>query len=122
MFKKRILEIVNKFQEKKVVEICKSANFFGQKSIGWKQIRGNGVLILTEEELYFEMWHPKRILQIPIKFVQKIETPKSFLGKSKFKRLLKVVFKSKNNIIDSAAWLVNKLDRWKISLGNLIIN
>ena len=51
---------MEKFKDEKVLGAFGSENFFGQESLGLGQIRGNGVLVLTEKELYFEMWHPKK--------------------------------------------------------------
>ncbi len=55
LFQKRIVEILDKFKDKNIILSIKNANFFGQKSHKSTQIRGNGVLILTADDLYFEM-------------------------------------------------------------------
>ena len=112
LFQKRINEILDKFYDKEIIISLNSANFFGQQSLKSFQIRGNGVLILTQEELYFEMWHPKKILQIPRFSILKIEITKSFLNKSVFRKLLKVVFTNKEGEEDAAAWWVTSLDKW----------
>lgn len=49
-----------------------------------------------------------------------IETPKSHLGKTKFRHLLKVVFKNEKGEIDSAAWLLKNIHHWKGSLEKFI--
>lgn len=113
MFKKRIKEILAKFQENEIVKVSESANYFGLESKGVKQIRGNGVLILTKEKLYFEMWvRPKTIIEIPNNSIQKIESVKSHLKKSRFQKLLKVIFTTERGNVDSVAWLVRDLDEW----------
>ena len=112
MFQKRIIEILNKFKDKNIILSANDANFFGQQSRKSTQVRGNGVLILTAEDLYFEMWRPKKILQIPISSVLKIEITKSFLHKSIFRKLLKVVFTNHEGEEDAAAWWVSSLDKW----------
>jgi hypothetical protein len=112
LFQKRINEIIDKFSDKNIIISLNSANFFGQQSRKSTQVRGNGVLILTAEELFFEMWRPKKILQIPISSIIKIEITKSFLHKSKFRTLLKVVFTNKEGEEDAAAWWVSSLDKW----------
>ena len=112
LFQKRIDEIMDKFQGKNIIISLNNANFFGQQSHKSLQMRGNGVLILTQEELYFEMWHPKKVLQIPISAILKIEITKSFLHKSVFRKLLKVVFQNENGEEDAAAWWVTSLDKW----------
>ena len=112
LFQKRISEIMDKFKDKNIILSANDANFFGQQSRKSTQVRGNGVLILTAEELYFEMWRPKKILQIPISSVLKIEITKSFLHKSVFRKLLKVVFTNQEGEEDAAAWWVTSLEKW----------
>ena len=112
MFQKRINEILDKFKDKNIIISVNNANFFGQQSRKSTQVRGNGVLILTAEDLYFEMWRPKKILQIPISSVLKIEITKSFLHKSVFRKLLKVVFTNQEGEEDATAWWVTSLNKW----------
>ena len=112
LFQKRINEIMDKFKGKNIIISLKSANFFGQQSRKSLQTRGNGVLILTHKDLYFEMWHPKKVLQIPTSAILKVEITKSFLHKSVFKKLLKVVFRNESGEEDAAAWWVTSLDKW----------
>jgi hypothetical protein len=112
LFQKRINEIIDKFSDKNIIISLNSANFFGQQSRKSTQVRGNGVLILNTEELYFEMWRPKKILQIPISAILKVEITKSFLHKSVFRKLLKIVFQNEKGEEDAAAWWVTSLDKW----------
>jgi len=112
LFQKRINEIMDKFKGKNIIISLKSANFFGQQSRKSHQTRGNGVLVLTLEELYFEMLYPKKVLQIPSSAILKVEITKSFLHKSVFKKLLKVVFQNESGEEDAAAWWVTSLDKW----------
>ena len=112
LFQKRINEINDKFNGKDIIISLNSANFFGQHSHKSRQIRGNGVLVLTQEELYFEMWHPKKVLQIPTSTILKVEITKSFLDKSAFRKLLKVIFQNDNREEDAATWWVTQLDKW----------
>ena len=111
-FQKRINEILDKFKDKSIILSANNANFFGQQSHKSTQVRGNGVLILTVEDLYFEMWVPKKNFRIPINSILKIEITKSFLRKSIFRKLLKVVFTNQESEEDAAAWWVTSLDKW----------
>ncbi len=86
--------------------IVPSANFYGQESKGKMQMRGNGILALTDTELYFEQLVPRREYRIPLSAVQGIETPSSYLGKTNFRPLLKVVFQNDAGQTDSMGWLV----------------
>jgi len=123
LFKKRKEEIMKKFEGKKVIGAFGSANFFGVESKGVRQVRGNGVLVLTDEKLYFEMWvKPKTIIEIPIKSITKIDIVKSHLHKSKFRPLLKVNFTNGIGEHDSIAWMVNNLEEWRNALEKLILH
>ena len=117
---KRINEILEKFSDKSVIISTNNANFFGQQSLKSFQIRGNGVLVLTQEELYFEMWHPKKVLRIPIPSIIKTKSIKSFLHKSIFRKLLKVVFRNEDGDEDAAAWWVTSVNDWIEKIEHLI--
>lgn len=120
MFKKRAEKAIAHFQDRKILLTDPFANYFGLQSRGMKQIRGNGILILTEKELFFELYIPKKELTIPIYQLKAVETTSSFLGKTKFKKLLKIIFHRPTGEKDAAAWLVKNLDEWKITLKQQI--
>ena len=120
MFKKRKLEIFSKFDERKIILGPASANTFGQESLRVRQLRGNGLLLLTETELYFGMFLPRKDFRIPINLITKIEIAKSHLGKTKFRDLLKVYFTNNTGKEDSIAWLVKDLESWIKTLKSVI--
>ena len=93
--------------------IFPSANFYGQESQGVMQLRGNGTLVLTDSELYFGMWLPQREFHIPISAIEKVETPTSFLGKTNFRPLVKVVYRNEAGQTDAMAWLVQNVEGLK---------
>ncbi len=115
------MEIHDKLEEENILIFDDMVNFFGLESLGIWKTRGNGVLMLTEEELLFGMWKPKKELIIPVKSITKITNPKSHMHKSVFKPLLKVIFKNEKGNYDSAAWLVHDLNRWNEILNDLIL-
>ena len=121
MFKKRSNQIIEKFAHLGILKKSIGANFFGQESIGYKQVRGNGVLLLTNEELIFEYWIPKKCLRIPISKIYELEITKWHLKKTKGVDLLKVKFINNEDMNDSAAWWLNDLDTWVRELKILII-
>lgn len=121
IFRNRIKEIHEKFKSKNVLLIDDTSNFFGLESLGAWKVRGNGVLLLTEKELFFGMWKPKKELLITIESIIKVTNPKSHMQRSAFRPLLKVIFKNENGDIDSAAWFVQKLDMWNDVFNNLIL-
>ena len=92
--------------------VDRTASFFGQESRGVTQMRGNGTLILTDTELIFEMWVPNSTFRIPLRDIQRIEQPTSFLGKTRFAPLLKVMYTAGVATTDSMAWQVRDLDDW----------
>ena len=121
LFKKRTKEILSKFPEHKIALQSVGANFFGVESKGVKQVRGNGVLLLTDYELFFEMWWPKRILEIPIRDIIKVDNSKWHLKKTKSRPLVKVYFINKEGKEDSAAWMVRDLEAWTRIIENNIM-
>jgi len=122
LFKERTREIKEKFAGKDILLTSRGANFFGQKSKGLGQIRGNGVLLLTNKELCFGMWTPKKDFKIPIVAIKSIENPKSFLGKSVLRKLLKINFINDGDDLDAAAWYVKDLNNWTSELERLVRN
>jgi hypothetical protein len=121
IFKKRIKEIHERLENEQILIYNDIANFFGLESLGTWKVRGNGVLILSEEELLFGMWKPKKELIIPVKSITEITNPKSHMHKSVFKPLLKVTFKNEMGDNDSAAWFVKDLNKWNEILNDLIL-
>jgi hypothetical protein len=93
-------------------QIDRAASFFGQESRGVTQMRGNGTLILTDSHLIFEMWVPNTEFRIALRSIQSLENPTSFLGKSRFTPLLKVVYTNEQGTTDAMAWQVPDLSGW----------
>jgi len=120
-FNKRINEIHEKYNDKNILLSDDISNFFGLESSGIWKVRGNGVLLLTEVELFFGLWKPKKELSIPIKSILQVTNPKSYMHRSVFRPLLKVIFTHENGEIDSAAWYVRKLEDWNKILNSLIL-
>ncbi len=111
--RKRAEELFKNYHKDRIIYFSKEVNFFGQKSAGRTQVRGNGSLILTPDELHFLRWMPKKDIIIPLKNIENIERVNSFLGKSKKKDLLKVEFSNHQGEIDSAAWLLDNMHAWE---------
>lgn len=91
------------------VEDC---NFLGLLSKGYAQVRGNGALALTDRGIRFRMLLPRRHLFIPLASVRGTSRQRSFLGKTKFRELLRVDFVNDRGEEDACAWLVPSLDWW----------
>ncbi len=113
-------ELLSKINKEDIIIIYDRANFFGQESRGHIQSLGKGVLVLTVKGIFFSMWMPKREIYIPIISVDRTEIVGSYLGRSRFKSLLKVVYKRDARLKDSIAWLVPKPNFWKMKIDELI--
>jgi hypothetical protein len=121
IFSKRIDEIVQKFS-KQGIRIKGNANFFGIESHGVMQIRGNGILLLTDAALVFGMFRPKRDFVIPLASIEKIVLARSHLAKTVFQPLLKVYFINEEGDADSVAWWTDNPGEWKNILEKCIKN
>ena len=120
MFKKRIDEVYGKNIDKEILIADEMSNFFDLESAGVWKVRGNGVLFLTEKNLFFGMWKLKKNLLILVTSIIEVTNPKSHMHRSIARFLLKITFRSENGEADSAAWYVRKLDNWNETLRSLL--
>ena len=95
------------------------ANFFGVASLGRRQVRGNGTLVLRADGLSFTRWVPKKDFVFPRDQLLRVEVVRSHLGKSIFRKLLKLHFLNDEGVEDSVAWYVKELDGWVEALDAL---
>jgi hypothetical protein len=100
-----------------VVISDESANFFGVESRGKAQVRGNGYLAASADEIVFVMWLPRRELTISRDRVTGVERTRSHLGKSVGRELLRVSFTNDAGDADSVAWLVRDVAAWEAALA-----
>jgi hypothetical protein len=105
--------------EEKVYRID-DCNFFGIASRGLGQVRGNGLLALTDAGLRFRMLLPQRALFISAASIKEISFPRRFLGKSKGGDLLRVDFVNEDGEEDAGAWLVGDPRWWGKAIAALI--
>jgi hypothetical protein len=98
-------------------ERCENVRGLGLESRGAKQVRGNGWLALTPDELRFRMWVPDRETRIPRAAVTKVGTKRSWLGKTTGRRLLVVRWRTPEGGEDAMAWEVRDLESWLAALG-----
>ena len=97
--------------------IDERANSFGIESKGVAQIRGNGCLAASDDELMFLMWLPRRELVIPRELVTGVDRVRSHLGKTIGRDLLKVSFTNSEGNPDSIAWYVSDIEAWESALS-----
>jgi hypothetical protein len=86
------------------------ALFFGQRSRGAAQMRGNGTLIFAPAELVFRQWVVGREFRIAYRSIQSLETPRSFLGKTQGVKLLQVNYVDGSGAQDAMAWRVRDVN------------
>ncbi len=91
------------------------ANFFGLRSKAALQVRGNGVLALTQRDLVFLLAVPAQELVIPLAAVRTVTLPDSFLGRGAGRPLLCVDFDGPEGP-DAAAWAVQDAAEWRRTL------
>lgn len=100
-----------------ICHIDPTANFFGLKSRSSSQIRGNGVLVLSTEELWFSRFVPRLDISIPLNQIQDVCLVKSHLGKRVFgSQLLYVEFETDDGI-DAVAWFVTEPEEWQSAIA-----
>lgn len=108
-------DLEQRLAPKEVLQADLFSNFFGQKSRGMAQIRGNGGLVLLRDRLYFLLAAPRRELAIPLESITDVSLPTTFLGKSVLRPLLRVDFDSTAGA-DAAAWALRDPGQWKTAL------
>ncbi len=86
------------------------ASFLGVKSRGFRQIRGNGELVITRDGIRFTRLLPRAELSIPREAIISVGRTRSFLGKTVFRPLAKVVFYNHQGQTDEVAWFVKDLE------------
>jgi hypothetical protein len=111
-------EVRDRLGEDAIVRIDDVVRFFGLESASVFQIRGNGCLAATEDEIRFILWLPRQELRIDRSSVTAIETPRSHRGKATLRRLLRVRYTDATGRPDAAAWEVRDLDAWLDALGS----
>lgn len=106
--RKRAALIAERFPNTKL--IVPMANFFGQESKGVTQLRGNGIMVITSSEVYFQQLVTNREWHIAFGSIQEVETVKSHLGKTIGRPLLKIRYINPEGRVDTVAWWVRNLD------------
>lgn len=99
-----------------VLRVQEDANCFGVDSLGAAQVRGNGCLALTRDELLFHKWLGRRALRIPRGAITAVDAVDSHLGKSVGRTLFRVSWRLDSGEVDSVAWLVKEPEAWLAEL------
>jgi hypothetical protein len=120
--RKKLGELIQRrFAEEDIIGATTKANCFGLKSLGSFQLRGNGALILTKEQVCFLMASPEKEYVVSLKSISSVSMPKSFNGKSVFSPLLHIQFFTGDDqkVQDEIAWVIHDPREWKDSIEKL---
>lgn len=117
---RRAEEARARFRERGIVRLASRVSFFGVSSRGVGQMRGSGVLLATRDAVAFELWVPRRLVEIPARDILRVEQVKSHLGRTVGRPLLKITWRRRDiDGMDSAAWLVEDPTGWARSIEAL---
>ncbi len=119
-FMARVQSTLARYPKESWLAASQRATFFGQRSKGGKQVKGNGLMILTRKELHFHLLLPDREWTLPIASIQKVENPRSFMGKSILRPLLKLTYFDEAGWTDEIAFAVPDVAAWTKSLNALL--
>ncbi|MFN2524725.1 MAG: hypothetical protein ABR505_00445 [Actinomycetota bacterium] len=111
-------EVRSRLGENDIIAFDESANFFGVESRGPAQLRGNGCLGASADEVLFIMWLPRRETHIPRAQITGVERTRSHLGKTIGSELLRIRFTNDEGSPDSIAWFVTELPAWESALAS----
>jgi hypothetical protein len=111
--------IQTNFDKDNIIGATTNANFFGKKSKGGKQIRGNGAFVLTTDEISFIRALPFKEYKIPVKSITEVSLPNAFNGKSVFSKLLCIQYETSSGS-DKIAWAIKNPEFWKETIEKLV--
>ena len=104
------------FSTEQILRSETTVNFFGLQSRGRGQIRGNGVLVLTPDELWFSRFVPRNDISIPLSSISEVSLVEAHLGKRILgQQLLYVAFQNEGQS-DAIAWAVKDLQGWQVDI------
>jgi len=115
-FAQRLAEADEALEGENVLMKSVQASCFGVLSESKNQVRGDGILALTDKRLVFFMFSPKKTTSIPLDRITTVGTPASFLGKTLVSPLLEVRFKDDAGEDDSVGFWMKEVLSWKAAL------
>jgi hypothetical protein len=104
-------EFLKRFAGKKIRFMDKHAIYIARESDGYSHFRGQGYLVLTEDELFFERQLVKKRIKIPTGSIISVGKTKRLAGQGPG-MMLRVVFKTEDGEQDAVGWKVKDLERW----------
>ncbi len=109
-----------RFSGKNIRYLDKTASFKAQESDGYSQTQGMGYLVLTDDELYFEMGLLNKVISISAASITKVGETKRLLGVGTIRPMLKVEFRDSRGKNDSMALHVKELESWKKEITSVM--
>lgn len=97
-----------------------NANFAGLTADPSVRLRGNGILAITREELYFKQWVTNREFRVPMRAIQSVELMSNFMGRWSFTPILKVNFTGAEGQAAAIGWHVRDAESVKQQIETLI--
>ncbi|MBK8034091.1 MAG: hypothetical protein IPK17_32235 [Chloroflexi bacterium] len=97
-----------------------NANFAGLTADPSVRLRGNGILVITRDELYFKQWVTNREFRVPIRGIQSVELVSNFMGRWSFTPILKVNFTGAEGEAAAIGWHVRDAESVKQQIETLI--
>lgn len=84
------------------------ASFPGELNI----IRGNGLLVLTENAIHFVLWAPLKFLRIPLENILYLDIVKKFAGRWGRLPMLHIKYRSEFFEEFETAWAISNAGKW----------
>jgi len=103
---------LEKIRKGSVIREDHFANFAGLSSKGAKQQRRSGILILTDEEIFFLAWLSKVEIRIPLSSVIRVDETKTHAGRWAAYPMFHIIYKNEDGKTDGAAWSVKNREEW----------
>lgn len=117
--KKLTRAITERFEQGAILGATTRANFFGLKSKGGAQARGNGALVLTKDSVFFIRAVPQKEFEIPIASILEVSMPMAFNGRSVARPLLCLRYR-RDSGEDAIAWSLKDSGKWKTAIQNMM--
>ncbi len=108
--------IAREFAGVDVVRKAPMANYLGLESKGGKQLRGNGALVVTADEVWFQRAGGNAPLRVPRSAITGASVVRSHAGKAVGRPLVRIDFDGPGGP-DAAAWYVPDAESWAAELG-----
>lgn len=106
-------EVRQQFSGSPILALASDACFNGLDRTWDSRWRGCGVLILTQELLYFRSWQRNLDLTIPISRMEKVGADSSHEKTGKHRGQFQVGYRGMDDQIRMATWLMKRPQRWE---------